>query len=58
MVYPVRCMMSGFTFRESMTLWKQKLQLFNPRTYEVLMFIWLKMRLLWLRVSLFGREDK
>ena len=51
MIYPIRCMLGGFTFCQSMELWKQKLQLFNPRTYEVLMFIKLKWQIFYLKLA-------
>ena len=41
MIYIARCLMGGFTLRQSWELWKYKLQLFNPTTWHVLNIIWL-----------------
>lgn len=41
MIYMARCLMGGFTLRQSWELWKYKLQLFNPTIWNTLKFIYL-----------------
>ena len=53
MVYMVRCMMGGFTVRQSFELWKQKLRLFNPKMYDVLRYIWYWTRIQFLKIAIF-----
>ena len=45
--------MGGFTLKQSFELWKQKLQLFNPKTYSVLCYAWYWSRIQFLKIALF-----
>ena len=45
--------MGGFTVRQSFELWKQKLRLFNPKTYDVLRYIWYWIRIQFLKIAIF-----
>lgn len=58
MVYPIKCMLGGFSFKESMILWKQKLQLFNPNTYMCLKLIYLYFYVQWMKVQNFFTRNK
>ncbi len=49
----VRCLMGGFTLKQSFELWKQKLQLFNPKTYGALRYVWYWSRIQCLKIALF-----
>ena len=39
MIYPIIQLLSGYSLKDAWTLWKTKLRLFNPRTYEMLRLI-------------------
>lgn len=39
MIYPITQLMTGHSLSETWTLWKLKLSLFNPRTYDRLRFV-------------------
>ena len=39
MIYPITQLLTGRSLKETWTLWKTKLRLFNPQTYELLRYI-------------------
>ncbi len=49
MPYPLYWFLCGFTLREVFELWKYKLKLFNPRTYEIFMIINLYLKILYFK---------
>ena len=39
MIYPITQLLAGHSLKETYILWKTKLRLFNPKTYELLRYI-------------------
>lgn len=53
MVYMVRCLMGGFSLKQSFELWKLKLKLFNPKTYDAMRYLWYWCRIQALKIAIF-----
>ena len=45
--------MGGFSLKQSFELWKLKLKLFNPKTYDAMRYVWYWCRVQALKIAIF-----